>query len=240
MGYCTKQEVIYALANALTSGVPTSAPSVVSITSIGNSITSTVPTSELLQYIRWADQEIDGVLSSIYRVPLTRINQGSFPLALDALTADTYVIVNDATIFTEDDIVLIRDSVNFQEMQVAAYTTATKLSFTTPLTSGYSSLDTRIELIKYPEPIPLVSAKLAAAHLYDHHYAAQAEGNESNFGKELRKNAHNTLNLILGGAIMLKIPDANNFVGRRFANGSLYDVMSTRAEPGKKWIEDGG
>lgn len=240
MGYSTKQEVIYALANAMTSGVPNSAPSLMSIVSIGNSITSTVPEAELLQYIRWADEEIDSKVSSIYRVPLTRINQGTYPIALDATVGDQMVVLSDSTRFTEGDVVLIRDDVNYQELVIGTFTTTSELNFTTPLINSYSSADTNIERIRYPEPVPFISAKLAAAHLFDHHFAAQQEGNESNYGKQLRAHAYDSLNQILAGAVRIKIPDANSYRGRRFSNGALYDTLPTTAEAGKKWFDSNG
>jgi hypothetical protein len=134
---------------------------------------------------------------------------------------------------------LIRDDINLQQLTVAPYTDDTTLNFTTPLLEDYSSADTNIEKIRYPEPIPLISAKLTASFIYDKHYAAQAEGNESNFGKKLRADAYSDINQILSGAIRISVPDANNYIGRRYVNGSLFDVLPTRAEPGKTWFESG-
>lgn len=237
MGYCTKQEAIYALANALTSGNPAATGTLVDILTIGKSLTNTVPPPELLQYIRWADAEIDSKISSIYNVPLKRINQGSFPLSLDATMGDQRAILADATRFTEGDVVLIRDDVNTQQLTVDAYTDDSTVNFIEPLLHDYSSADTNIEKIRYPEPIPLVSARLAAAFIYDKHFAAQQEGNESNFGKALRGTAYSDLNQVLSGAVRLAAADANTYVGRRYVNGALFDVLPTRAEAGKTWFE---
>jgi hypothetical protein len=237
LGYCTKQEVINALAQAMTSGNPATTGTLVPITTIGNSLTSTISDEEAFQYIRWADEEVDSKISSIYRVPLTRVNQGAFPLFSDATTGDEYVILVDATRFTEGDVVLIRDGTNWQEMIVAEYTNSTTLNFTTPLANGYVAAETKIERIRYPEPIPLISARLAAAHLYDKHFMAQQEGNESNYGKALRGEAYADLNGVLSGVVRIRVPDANRYTGMRYANGALFNVLPTKAEAGKEWFK---
>jgi hypothetical protein len=114
------------------------------------------------------------------------------------------------------------------------------MTVTPVVTNSYLSVDAKIERIRYPDPIPKISARLAASYLYDKHYSAQVEANQSDFGKVLRKMAYEDLNAVLAGAIRLFVPDANIYVGRRFYNHALGDVIDTRAEPAKKWIDPSG
>ncbi len=107
-----------------------------------------------------------------------------------------------------------------------------------PVLHSYSSNLARIERVRYPDPISKISAKISASFLYDRHFAAQQEGNKSDFGKALRNEGHQLLNLIMSGAIKLLISDANNYVGRRYYNQALDDVTSTKAEPNKNFLPE--
>ena len=241
MGYCTKTELIQALANALSQGT-VNAPGVpFDITSVGKMIASTVTDDQVFQYIKWSDENIDASLSSIYQVPLSRVNFGSFPLGNDITAGDTSVILMDATRFTEGDVVLIRDSATglYQQVTIQSIPNDNTLVLTTPVTSSYPALTTKIERIRYPDPIPKMSARLAAAYLYDKHFAAQVEGNESDYGKYLRRLVYSDMNNILAGTIRLMLPDAGMLTGRRYYNPALDDVFTTKAKPGDEWFKLG-
>ena len=222
----------------MTSGNPASPGSVMPVTSIGHSLTDTVPDEVLYQYIRYADQNIDATISSIYRTPLERVNEGTYQLGLDITAGDEYAILKDATKFIEGDVVLIRDDVNWQEMTIDTIPTEFKITFTEPVTSSYLAVTARVERIRYPDPIPKVSARLASAAIYDKYFAAQVEANSSEFGKHLRNLAYQDLNAILAGTIRLNAADANIFMGRRYYNHALDDVFSTKSEP-KEWFKIG-
>jgi len=240
MGYCTRQEVIIALANALSQGNPVGGLGTVSpITSIGKTITDTVTDDDINQYRRWADQTIDAALSSIYRVPFKRVNCGSFQVAMDITAADTQAVLEDATGFIPDDVVLVRDDTNWQELVVASVASETTLTFTLPITNSYLAASTKIERIRYPNPLPTVSSRLTAAYLYDKFFASQVEGNESDYGKLLRQKALQEINQVLAGTIKVQIVDASDFVGRRYYNPALDDVYNTRAEPTREWYKEG-
>lgn len=256
MGYSTRFEVQQALANALTSGNP-EGTGVIPITSIGGTLSDTVSKAELAQYIRWADEQIDAALSSIYRTPLERINRGTFRLADDAAAGDQQVLLQDATRFTEGDAILIRQSAYEEEILVVPQDQCVSptapappdgfaeppdnrtLCLWLPLTHSYDMNLARVERIRYPDPIPKISARIAAAFVYDKHFAAQVEGNKSEFGRVLRTEANQYINLILSGAIRLAITDANDYVGRRFYNQALDDVPSTRGEAGQNFLTEG-
>jgi hypothetical protein len=244
MGYSVKAEVIQALANVLTAGSPNPGPlGTIPVTSIGKSVTDTVPDSDIQQYIRWADENIDATISSIYDIPLRRVNRGTFRLAMDVTAGDSALVLEDATKFIEGDVVLIRNDSTSQQLTVVSFLPVspdTTMQVTPVVTSSYLAADAKVERIRYPDPIPKCSARLAASYLYDKHFSAQVEANQSEFGKVLRKLAYEDLNAVLSGAIRLLIPDANIYVGRRFYNHALGDVIDTRAEPAKKWIDPTG
>jgi hypothetical protein len=242
MAYSTPTEAKIALANALTSGNP-AAPGPQPITDIQNTLTATIPVAEFLQYIRWADQEIDAALSGVYKVPLKRVNVGTFSLAVDVtagdgLTPANAIVLKDATRFLPDDVIYLRDSISLEELVIASVLDEYRITVTTPAINSYLAVNSRVERIRYPDPIPLVSAKMAAAHLYDKYFAAQVDGNKSEYGVRLRQDAVDDLNNVLSGTVRLLIADANVYTGRRYYNAALDDAHSTRAEP-KEYFKRG-
>ena len=240
MGYSTRQEFEQALANALTSANPTpNASNLVNITDIGNSVSSTIQPEDVEQYIRWADENIDAWLRDNYRTPLKRVNRGCYPLAADVTAGDDFVLLADNTRFNPGDVVLIRNATSNQELTIDTIPDKTRINFTLPITLSYLAADTNIERLRYPDPIPKMSARLAAAYFFDKFFSAQQDPNESNYGKYLRTLAFQDMNLIKSGAIRLDIPEAGDYIGRRYYNQVLDDVPSTRAEPGKEWLKGG-
>jgi hypothetical protein len=255
MGYATRYEVEQALANALTSGNPEGG-GVIDIVDIGNTLSDTVTESEMAQYIRWADEQIDGVISSIYRVPLNRVNKGTFRLADDAVAGNQFLLLRDASRFTEGDVVVIRDEPYQEENLVVPQSQCVtptvpappanlpeppdshRLCLWLPLSHSYGMNSARVERVRYPDPIPKISARIAASFVYDKHFAAQVEGNKSEYGRFLRTEAKQQLNLVLSGVIKLLVNDANDFVGRRYYNPALDDVTSTRGEAGQNFLSE--
>lgn len=73
---------------------------------------------------------------------------------------------------------------------------------------------------KYPDPIPLVCARLAAGHIYDEIIMAEQSPNVSEWGKNQRLMAHDILRDIRSGLTRLRNQPIINF---RFVRGSLYD-----------------
>lgn len=238
MGYSTRSEFEQALANALTTAnpVPDALDNTIPITSIGNEVHATISDTEVYQYIRWADENIDAWLRDIYRTPLKRVNRGYYPLALDSTAGDTYAIVADSTRFNPGDLILVRDSYGFQEMTVATIPTSTRVNFTAPLTNSHLASDTSLERIRYPDPIPKCSARLAAAYFFDKHFSAQQEPNVSDYGKFLRTVVSQDINLITSGKIRLAVPDAGEYIGRRYYNLVLEDVPFSKAKP-DEWLK---
>jgi phage gp36-like protein len=241
MGYSTRFEFEQALANALTTANPVedAVTNTINIADIGNTIHSTLTNEQVLQYIRWADENIDGWLRDVYRTPLKRVNRGCFPVIIDVTAGDDFVFLADATRFNEGDLVLIRDDANSQQLTIDAVPTDTKLEFTAPITSSYLATSTNIERIRYPDPIPKMSARLAAAYFFDKYFSAQQDQNASNYGKYLRQLVYQDVNLVASGKIRLDVPEAGEYIGRRYYNLVLEDVPSSKAKPGDKWLEGG-
>jgi hypothetical protein len=238
MGYSTKFEVITELASVLTSGNPTGSPVKPTI-SIGNTLTDTVTDPEIEAYIRAADAEIDALVGSIYLTPLSRIIEGSFAILIDVIAGDTQIILKDATRMQIGETILIRSASANQEIVILDVPNINTITTVLPVGSSYSAAASIVDRIRFPDPIPKISARLTAANIYDKHFAAQAEPNQSDFGNELRAMAYEQINGILSGAIPLQIAEAGLYSGRRYKRMSLMDVPSTKAESGKQWFKGG-
>ena len=223
MGYSSIQEVQRILANALTRGTPDGE---VDIINIGDQVRDTVNSQTIVQYIRWADEQIDSSLSVIYPVPLKKVVRGEFEILADIDIGDDIITIEDASRFNEYDIVTITDRIISEKKQINSILSDTSIKFNNSFLKSFSS-GSFVLRTDYPDPIPLISARYAAASLYDKFFASQAESNTSEYGKELRALAENDFNNILNGRVRLI---GQRLLGRRFFNPELLDVPSIASE----------
>lgn len=73
---------------------------------------------------------------------------------------------------------------------------------------------------KYPPPIPLICARIAAGHIYDEVMMAQQEPNISEWGKNQRSWGYENLERMKAGQILLR---GQEFIGMRFVRQELRD-----------------
>lgn len=72
----------------------------------------------------------------------------------------------------------------------------------------------------YPDPIPLICARLVAASIYDEIMMSQQSPNVSDWGKNQRSLAYDSLRDIRSGLVKLRNQPIINY---RFVRGTLYD-----------------
>jgi len=223
MGYSTRSQVETILASALTRGTNSDMP--VEIINVGRQVRDTVLPEAFTQYIRWADETIDSALSVIYKVPLRRVTKGEFEIfGWNQLTLS--MIIEDTTRFYEGDMVNVSDRTANEKNIITEITTENTLVFLNNFTPTFNlSLippftDTVVQRVGYPDPVPLISARLAAANLYDKYFSAQSSPNMSDYGTELRKQAEMDLNNVLNGRSRLM---GQKLLGRRFFNPTTLD-----------------
>ena len=89
MGYSSSTLVQQILANALTRGTPSGMP--VQIVNRGREVRDTVTPEMIIQYIRWADEQLDSALSVIYKIPLKRIVKAEYRLLKNINAGDTHI-----------------------------------------------------------------------------------------------------------------------------------------------------
>jgi len=224
MGYSNQALVEVVLANALTQGTPSAMP--VEIINIGNSPRDSITPELVTDFIRLADQEIEAAITTVYRVPLKRVVTRELEVMQD-ITAGAFTIeVDDATTLYVGDIVIVSDDTN-TEKKIVSILADTTITVSTAFTNSYLAANTKVKVLGFPRPIPLISARKAAANIFDKKFAAGASPAVSEYGKTLRQMAQDDLNDVLNGRARLL---GQQMVGRRFYNAALLDTQSTAAK----------
>jgi hypothetical protein len=108
-------------------------------------------------------------------------------------------------------------------IEVPALTTIVLAS----VTGTYAPDDSLISIIEYPDPIPLIAARMASSYLLDRLFSAEQSPDVSNYGKTQRNLARASVEGILSGEILLF---GQEHTGRRFVRGSLFDAYKSPAE----------
>lgn len=191
------------------------------LTRIGNTIDSNlIPQETIDQYIAWADEHIDSVLSQLYQTPFCEKADFEACLFANIDAYNDYVVLEHPCGINIGDIVEIRSGSIFERHIIAdVIDEKNRNIFSTLETIDFGfEAGARIMRLKYPAPISLISASLSAAYIYDRYFMAQADVNESEFGKYLRKQADQELNNILEGRTILH---GVRRIGRRLYNPNI-------------------
>ena len=223
-GYSTRVLIERILAQSLTYSTPDSIDTPVDLLKIGNTLDSNlIQNSTVDQYIQWADSEIDSALSELYVTPLCEFANFETVLYSDISEYNDYVVTTNRCPFYPGDNIILTDGEHEERHTIEDVVDNVNSNvFTTelPVQFFFSAITTRIIRVTYPNPIPLVSARKAAANIYEKYFMAQSSPNESDYGKMLRKLSRGDINNILNGRTILH---AQKRIGRRFYNSNLDD-----------------
>lgn len=229
MGYSNIAEVDLFLAQALTSANPTNTTSGLSkLININNTRDlNRIPNATVEYYISTSDSQIDGILTQQYYTPFKKCANGQWNLdeninvpvtsssgsptdssgdSGSTLPPNTVVIDSSINLVPGDEIVIHNDLTGEEEFAtVATIVDQYTFTVTADLEGIFLATDgVRIIRNQFPPPLNQISARLAASAIYDKYFAAQADPNRSDYGKELRIMAIGALNDILAGKIHLK------------------------------------
>ena len=219
--YCTVDNVKKILPEAVTIGdqnLGTPTP--------GSSITkrSNLTPDEARQYIQFAQQDIDSQLRPYYSCPLRRIVQFETPIE-NMITAGTNVsvLVHDTGSFGVGMKVRLKDTMKWEEATVKSVTSDTAMVIET-VANNYD--DGLVSIIGYPDPIPLITARLACSYIIDRLFTSEQSPDVSNYGKSQRELVRNDVYNVLAGQSLLF---GQEHTGRRFVRGSLINAFSNPA-----------
>lgn len=183
-------------------------------------------------FINFASQEIDSRLSTIYVIPLKRIKTHEVLLSADCRAGTKSISVPDNGPFKAGCLVRIGDLTHTEINEIDVLpndaSSLSAVSLVNPVSRNYTLGNESIaSVVAYPDPIPLICARMAVAAIIDKQFVAEQATDVSNYGKNQRTLASADLDEIMAGAIRL---NGQEFVGRRFVRMSLRDTMNVSAE----------
>lgn len=188
---------------------------------------SNLTPAEAERYIDYAQQHIDGRLRPFYACPLRRTKSWEGNIEADISYGTNVVVsVRDSGPFIRGGTVRLQDKSQYENALIDSVPTITTVTLDT-VTNSYSAIDTKISIIEYPDPIPIITARMACAILLDRLFSAEQSPDVSTYGKTQRNLARDEIDDILSGEIFLF---GQEHTGRRFVRGSLFDAFSNPAE----------
>jgi hypothetical protein len=206
-GYSTVSLVGKILASTLTSASPSGLTTPVDLIQIGRTFDfNVVPEDDVEEYIKLADEEINSAINELYATPLCEIADFETTLLTDIDEYNEYIITSASCPFYVGDILYLTDGTNEERHVISEIVSVSgNNAFETeePVSYSFSASDTRILRLKYPEPISLMSARLAAANVYEKYFMAESSPSQSEYGKWMRGMVRANINNILNGRTIL-------------------------------------
>ena len=226
MGYSTETDIQNVISQSLTSATSQTTDglgTLSSLVNIGNVWDKNLVTTSVIDYyIQLADSEIDGMLSELYKTPLCEMVDFESTLYSDIEEYNPYIVLEYVCPLSAGDIVILTSN-GMQERHIiqeaisgTVFSTESEIQYLFP--EG-----TRIIRVSYSPPVRFISARLAAANIYDKYFSAEVSPATSEVGEKLRELAYSRVEDILNGTIILH---GQHRIGRRFFNPNLIDQYS--------------
>lgn len=177
---------------------------------------------EAMGYIRFAAQEIDSRLRPFYICPLRRVNSFETEI-IENVNSGSQVKVRvwDSSVFAKGDVVRLQNKYEMESAVVYSFDPSdTRYVVIDKIMYGYPADESKITILKFPDPIPIICARFAASYAFDQLFNAEQAPEASNYGVEQRKLALNAMDSILSGTALLNGQDRS---GRRFCRGEIMD-----------------
>jgi hypothetical protein len=236
MAYCTIEDLRKVLPKTITIGDNNM---VNSDTIVTQGKPDTLSTRSAQIYIDQATQDINGWLRTIYFCPLRRIKAVEETITTNVAAGADILYVHDAAMFNVTGLIRISDGTNTEtsvitEMFQEDPTRLNQMRIQPKLSNSYSAASpTYVSLLRFPDPIPIVCARIAAANIIDRLFVTEkAPDVPTGYGKGQRSKAMSEIDAVLAGAIRLEGQDFNS---KRFVRMSLFDTMKsgTTLPPGQ-------
>lgn len=180
--------------------------------------------TQAIKFIRMGMQEIDARLTSYYVVPLRMVKTYETELMNNLNPGDNVKVrVWSTTPFSNGDVVRLQGPDNMETASVTNVSDSTTLMVNS-IVGTYWASDGKISIIKVPDPIPLITSRLAVSYAFDELFSADQSPNISEYGKQQRNLANNSIDNLLEGSVYLF---GQEHTGRRFVRGTLIDAYGT-------------
>jgi hypothetical protein len=189
---------------------------------------SNISPQEAEYYIDYASSYLDARLRPFYACPLRRIKSFETEVLADIVAGvNVTVSVHDSGSFYRGSLVRIQDLNNMETATVVDAPTLTTIRLATVVGNYSTSNNTRISILEYPDPVPLVTAQMAVAFVLDRLWTSEQSPDVSLYGKTQRNLARAQIENILSGEVLLF---GQEMTGRRFVRGTLFDAYKSPAE----------
>ena len=177
------------------------------------------------KFIHYASQEIDSRLRSFYVCPLRRTKIFETSILNEISSGSSVTLkVHDSNQFSVYDEIRVQDRFSMELTTVESVTNNSSIVVKS-LNNSYNMMESSlVSIVEFPDPIPLICARLAASYIYDQLFSAEQAPDVSNYGIEQRKLAARSMDSVLDGTIRLF---GQEHTGRRYIRGSLLDVWKT-------------
>lgn len=226
MAYCTETDITKTIAQALSTATAQTSDDLgtfSNLLNIGNTLDKNlVSTSNVNYYIQLADSEIDATLSELYKTPFCEKCDFETELYSAIDEYNPYIVLERNCPLAAADIIILTDGTGEERHQIDTVINGSTFSTVSEIQYFFPE-ETRILRVTYPPPVRYISARLAAANIYDKYFSSESSPNTSNFGEKARELAYSRLNDVLNGTIILH---GHHRIGRRFYNPNLVDQYS--------------
>lgn len=223
MGYCTVQDVQRILPEKVTIGNSNIGAPVPGRPSSRSNFSP----SDVKYFIDYAQQRIDSRLRNQYICPLRRVK--TFETTLESNVSagsNVSIAVHDSGAFLEGMLVRLQDKNGIETTTVESVSSLTTVILASVL-SPYESYSGKISILEYPDPIPVITARLACSYLLDKLFVAEQSPDVSQYGSKMRNMANASIDDILTGKISLFGQEVS---GWRFMRGTLQTAYRSAAD----------
>jgi hypothetical protein len=195
----------------------------------------TISTSDANKFLYYANQYVDSRLHAYYLVPLKRIKKISQPITANMLPSSCVVQVPDAGMFFAGGCVKLHDT-NGEEINKIAEVpeefdglcNLNNVILSVPTANAYDSGSCAyMDLLVYPDPVPIMTARFAVSYIYDKLFATDGSPDVSNYGKAMRNLAKEDLDSILTGQTRL---EGQEYTGSRFVRYQVFNLHKSPAD----------
>ncbi len=231
MGYCSVEDLRRILPENVKIGDSNIGTPVPGRSGNQGSKRSNISPEEAERYILYANQHIDARLRPFYECPLRRIKSFEDEILSNISTGTSVTVsVHDSGAFTRGEMVRLQNKSQMETSAIDSVPTLTTVILTSVQNSYTTADGSKISVLEYPDPIPLVAARLACSFILDRLFVAEQAPDVSTYGKTQRNLANNGIDDILAGIVLLF---GQEHTGRRFVRGSLIEPFKSPAEISK-------
>lgn len=242
LGYTNFTLVRHLLANSLMRKTEDTIDELGDVINIGNSLdTNLVSDALIATYAQDAQQTIDNALNGIYATPFYRVADLELTLLEDVgeySDGSSIVVSGNAGVLSAGDSMIIYNGIIKEEFIVESvsgdlngYTIVPSSSI---INMFYATSGTRVVRADYPAAIKYIATRLTVANMFDKLFTAQADKQESQFGKFYRNLANNQLNNVLAGSTILHgVHRISNLTCSPTLIKPMFPQMGGKGEPYK-------